>query len=352
MRAFCRALDIPLTVGSGDVAGEARSLGRGIEETARDMRYAFLKVTAQAVGAAKIATGHNADDNVETVLLHLVRGAGLRGLAGIPPQRGNIIRPILALERVEIERYLAELGQDFIEDATNNDTALRRNALRHQVLPVLRELNPSLAGTVLRQSELLRQDGRCLDELAAEAFDKIVGAIVPTKALNGLAPAISSRVVALAVRAAGGEADAAHIRQVLEIAAGDDPSAETMVRGGVIVRRVYGRLMFEPQAVFSEKPERFHTFHFKTTAICGKITVRPRQTGDMIRLAGRGVTKTVKKLMIEEKIPAKERELWPILADEAGVIAVWGIGIDERVAPEPEDETITMVVEETSCTKT
>jgi len=250
---------------------------------------------------------------------------------------------------------LAELGQDFIEDATNSDTAMRRNALRHQVMPVLRGLNPSLAGAVLRQSELLRLDSGCLDALAAEAFDGIVGRDVhqvPVGGLLELYPAIASRVVALAVRAAGGAADAVHVRQVLEIAAGDDPSAETTVRGGVTVRRVYDRLVFESRTGFPEKAERFHTFHFKTTAICGKITVRPRRTGDLIRLAGRGMTKTVKKLMIEEKIPVRERESWPILADEAGVIAVWGIGVDERVAPGPGDETITMVVEESSCTKT
>jgi len=349
VRQFCKVFDLPLTVGSGDVAGEARRSGRGLEETAREMRYAFLEATASEAGADKIATGHNADDNVETILLNLVRGAGLRGLSGIPSSRGAIVRPILALERREIEAYLAELGQDFVEDATNSDTAIRRNALRHQVLPILREQNANLAGTVLRQSELLRRDSRCLDEMAEEAFDRLwKGTSLLVAELAALDPAIASRVVALAVQAVGGEADAVHVRQVLDIAASQDPSAETTVRGGVTVRRAYDELIFGP---FCKKPETFHAFHFKSAAVCGRITVRPRQTGDKIRLAGRGGTKTVKKLMVEEKVPVRERETLPILADEAGVIAVCGIGIDERVAPGPGDETITVVVEGGTCTE-
>ncbi|MCL2569026.1 MAG: tRNA lysidine(34) synthetase TilS [Oscillospiraceae bacterium] len=377
--AFCNAFDIPLVVGTGDVAGEAARSGRGIEETAREMRYAFLEATAQALGANKIATGHHADDNVETVLLHLIRGAGIRGLAGIPPQRGQVVRPILALERAEVEAYLSELGQDFVTDATNADMTIRRNALRHQVLPLLRAENPNLAGTVLRQSELLRQDNWYLDEVATGAFER--GAHLSVAELTALDPAIASRVIAFAVRAVGGEANAAHVWQILSIAAGNDPSAETHVRGDVTVWREYDRLMFEPTrgavptfesvvlpaegmvllpevglfvgigADFVKNPETIRALHFKSAAICGRITVRPRQAGDQLRLPGRGGTKTVKKLLIEARIPARERESLPVFADDLGVIAVDRIGIDERVAPGPGDKILTIVVGDETCTK-
>jgi len=388
VRQFCRSFALPLTVGAGDVAEAARQTERGLEETARDMRYAFLEATAREIGATKIATGHHADDNAETVLLHLLRGAGLRGLAGIPPRRGPIVRPILVLERQEIEMYLAELGQSFVEDATNQDTTLRRNALRHQVLPVLRAQNPALAETILRQSEHLRQDNRYLDGLAQKTFGRLQqegngetrtsplpqgreDICLPVAALVALDPAIASRVINLAAQRVDGRADASHVRQVLRIAAGDDPSAETAVGGGIVVRRVYDRLIFgacgkAPSFAPVILPEmgtvlipgtgctvtvgadfsKTSAFRFKSIAICGRITVRPRQTGDMIRLVGRGGTKTVKKLMIEEKVPARERESWPIFVDEAGVIAVYRIGIDERVAPEPGDKTIRIVVED------
>ena len=97
---------VRLITGGGDVAGEAARLRQGLEETARQMRYAFLQAAAQEVGANLIATAHNASDNAETVLLHLGRGSGLRGLAGMPPKRGNLIRPLLTTSREEIENYL------------------------------------------------------------------------------------------------------------------------------------------------------------------------------------------------------------------------------------------------------
>ena len=133
---------VKLITGGGDVAGEAARLRQGLEETARQMRYAFLQTAAQEVGANLIATAHNASDNAETVLLHLGRGSGLRGLAGMPPKRGNLIRPLLTTSREEIENYLRYRGLPWREDATNRDDAYARNRLRHQVLPVLEDLVP------------------------------------------------------------------------------------------------------------------------------------------------------------------------------------------------------------------
>ena len=103
---WCRARDIPCAVERGDVYGEAARLGLGVEETGRRLRYDFLRRTARARGCGRIATAHNADDNLETLLLHLARGAGLHGLAGIPPRRGEIVRPLLTTSRAEIGAYL------------------------------------------------------------------------------------------------------------------------------------------------------------------------------------------------------------------------------------------------------
>jgi len=384
VQALCRALDVPLILGVGDVAEAATASGRGVEETARTMRYDFLEDAACKVHADKIATAHHADDQVETVLLHMLRGAGLRGLSGIPPCRGRVVRPLLTAERREIMGYLAELGQNFVEDATNRDTKYRRNALRHQVVPLLRAQNPNLSQTVLRQSELLRQDAAYLDRLAEAAFLRlwerddmgIVRYRLSVCGLLDLDPAISSRVVSLAVRASGGAADWVHVQRVLDIAAGSDPSAMGQMRGGVVVRRVYDRLVFESDLdeAFSFLPvvlpeegmvrvsetgmviavrignvkilQTKQKFCFQRSRICGKITVRPRQAGDVIRLAGRNGTKTVKKCMIEEKIPARERGGWPIFADESGVIAVYGVGVAERVRPVPGEEMLIITVEE------
>ena len=107
---WCAGQDIPCVIGAGDVAHEARARGLGVEETARQMRYEFLRGAADAMGCGRIATAHSADDNLETLLLHLVRGAGLHGLAGIPPRRGVVVRPLLTTSRAEIVAYLEANG--------------------------------------------------------------------------------------------------------------------------------------------------------------------------------------------------------------------------------------------------
>ena len=113
--------------------------------TARAARYAFLEKTAAQTGAAVIATAHNADDNLETVLLHLARGCGLNGLTGIRPRWGIVVRPMLKVPRSAVDAYVEALALPYVEDATNADTAYARNRLRHQVLPVLRSINPKVA---------------------------------------------------------------------------------------------------------------------------------------------------------------------------------------------------------------
>ena len=117
-RALCARLGVELTVGRVDVAAAAREQGRGVEETARRIRYARLQQAAQG---QKIATAHTADDNLETVLFHLVRGTGPKGLAGIPPVRGQVIRPLLDVGRAQIEAYLAAIGQEYVTDSSNTD---------------------------------------------------------------------------------------------------------------------------------------------------------------------------------------------------------------------------------------
>ena len=141
---WCEEHHIPYALGEGDVAAEAAKRNQGLEETARQLRYAFLTETAEALGCSRIATAHNADDNLETLLLHLTRGAGLHGLAGIPPRRGELVRPLLTTPRADIEAYLEAHHIPHVEDSTNTDTKYARNKLRSQVIPVLRELNPKL----------------------------------------------------------------------------------------------------------------------------------------------------------------------------------------------------------------
>ncbi|HIS67540.1 MAG TPA: tRNA lysidine(34) synthetase TilS, partial [Candidatus Scatomorpha merdipullorum] len=139
VRALCEELGVELKAGRGDVAAYARENKLGIEEAARKLRYEFLERAADELGCEMILTAHNADDNAETMLMALARGAGPRGLAGIPPVRGRVARPMLDVTRAEIERYLAENGFEYVEDSTNASTDYTRNRIRKLVMPVLRE---------------------------------------------------------------------------------------------------------------------------------------------------------------------------------------------------------------------
>ena len=135
VQSLCRTLDVPCHVGREDVPALARELGVGVEEAGRRARYEFLERTADEIGAARIATAHHAGDQAETVLLHLLRGAGTRGLRGIPPVRGRVVRPLLQTTRAEIEAYLEKNHLGHVEDETNADTTLRRNFLRLELMP-------------------------------------------------------------------------------------------------------------------------------------------------------------------------------------------------------------------------
>ena len=169
---WCEKRNIPLIIGQGDVAQEAKEQGKGVEETARAMRYGFLTQAAQDLGADKLATAHHADDNAETVLLHLVRGAGLDGLTGIPPVRGILIRPLLAIPQSDIAAYLEQEGIPHVEDSSNFDLTYARNRLRQEVVPVLQELNPAFISTLTANLDHLREDRDLLEGMAQRAIQE------------------------------------------------------------------------------------------------------------------------------------------------------------------------------------
>ena len=157
VRQLCEEKGVKLYVEHFDTEAYAKQQRISIEMAARELRYDFFEKLRQQLGADTIAVAHHRDDNVETLLLNLVRGSGLKGLCAMQPQNGFIVRPMLNIPRTEIEAFLKEAQQPFRTDSTNTDTAYKRNKIRHQLLPLLRELNPSidrtLAETITRLNE-------------------------------------------------------------------------------------------------------------------------------------------------------------------------------------------------------
>ena len=194
----CSRLGIPCTVGHGDVAAFAGEHRLGTEDAARTLRYRFLEETADLLGCDRIATAHNLNDNAETMLMNLCRGAGTRGLAGIPPVRDRLIRPLLQTSRIEIEEYLVQHHIPHMEDSSNESDSYTRNRIRHQLLPLLMQENPSMLKAIGRTSELLREDDACLCR-QAEAFLETweSNGAIPSKRLLELEPAVACRVIRL-----------------------------------------------------------------------------------------------------------------------------------------------------------
>ncbi len=362
VRELCNELGVQLFCASGDVSAYAKEHGVGTEEAARILRYDFFERTAAAIPGSRVATAHNAEDNAETVLMNLSRGAGAKGLCGIPPLRDIYIRPLLVMGRDEIMAYLDKNGLEHVEDSTNAENIYTRNRLRHDVIPVLKSINPGFVSSVLEASELLREDEGFLDELAAKAvpveLDEKGRVSISAALLSKAARPLAARAVRKAAGLLGCYPSAAHVKAVLAISESAAPSAKTQLPGGITAAREYGRLVFMANEAKGELPEKelywmqwtafpelgmsiyFGTrdeiiecdelFSFKKDEICGKIFVRPRRTGDRICLDRRQGTKSLKKLFIEKKIPADSRERIPVIADEKNILAVASLGQADR----------------------
>ena len=337
VKELCGRYDIPLHLGSGRILPGKK----GLEAAAREARYAFLRSLP-----GKIATAHTADDNAETVLLHLVRGTGLKGLGGIFPMNGNVIRPMLTVTRREVEAFLSEYALPHREDSTNATDLFLRNRIRRNVMPLLLQENPSLAENLSDMALGLREDEDYLFRMAGETLPGVA-------ALREMHPALRARALERFLKENGvSEPEKRHIALLEQLVFSDKPSARADLPGGITVARRYDTLEVLGEAqplservlegslelpelglrvVCAEADTIVNTLDTFTVVPAGKIVVRSRLPGDRIRLSGG--TKSLKKLFIDRKIPASERLRIPIIADEAGVLGVWSIGADQNRIP-------------------
>ncbi len=331
VRNFCDFHDIKLYLGAGNVTPGPK----GLEAAARDARYAFFKTLP-----GTIATAHTADDNAETMLMHLVRGSGLRGLGGVTPKSDRLIRPMLDVTRAQVEAFLNENYIRHVEDSSNGGDEFLRNRLRHHVMPLLKAENPSIATGLSAAAQRIRQDAALLDSLAAE--------IDPTdvNALREAPGPLRRRAIEGLLRENGfPEPSASHIAQAEAVVFSEKPSARAAF-GGVTLVRSYDRLrvqraqiVLEPRPLSREgiTPLPEIGLAVKTAIVdgpgewnvCpdGEMTVRSRRSGD--ELTTKGGTKSLKKRFIDRKIPQWERSAVPVIADRRGILAVQGFGIDE-----------------------
>lgn len=329
---FCEGYGIPLYKGEGNIVpGE-----KGLEAAAREARYAFLHSLP-----GKIATAHTADDNAETLLMHLIRGTGLKGLGGISPVLGNRIRPMLTVTRQEVLAFLESYHISYVEDSSNREDTFLRNRLRHNVMPLLKEENPRLAESLTEMALGLREDEALLET-------KLAGKHLSVSELKEMPSSQRARVLGAFLENCGvKEPQRAHIRLAEELVFSQNPSAKGNFPGGIVVQRKYDllektgqkaelegkvllcpgqveypelgiRIVAEPATEIVRKADRF------VLSPVDSILVRSRKAGDEITLSGG--TKTLKALFVDRKIPQGEREHIPVLASDGRVLGVWGIG--------------------------
>jgi tRNA(Ile)-lysidine synthase len=245
---FARRLGLPIVVEHSAVRDYAAAESLSIEDAARRLRYAFLERAAAGMGADRIAVGHTQDDQAETFLLKLMRGAGLRGLGGIYPQRGAVIRPLLDVAHDDLRDYLQSRAEAWIEDESNEDLANPRNRIRHRVLPELdRALEGSTRPAISRAAALIREDSQWLEALGEERFLTLAhetgdGLELDAGSLAETPAPILRRVLLRAMRTAGGDREIGleHVEAVAALLNGaqggvDVPGTRVELRGGKLV---------------------------------------------------------------------------------------------------------------------
>ena len=343
VRLVCEKAGIRLFTKRVDIPRISKECGVSLETAARDERYAFFYECTFQNKIDVVATAHNACDNTETVLFNLVRGTYVKGLAGIPYKRGNIIRPLRDCERSQICEYALRYGVSYVTDSTNLVDDCSRNILRLNVIPQLRRINPSLDNVVLNESKLFSGLNEILESSVPEAGadlsgspDHIIAASVIEKC-GFLNRELLERIVS-AVKNKKDSSFTLPERKILRTHGGSfdicDPAVcerkkieYTVLSEGknILAEGVSATLSFVEN--FNEIYKYTTTFAFIFDNIKSVISVRSRREGD--RITVRGTTKSVKKEFINKKIPRELRDLIPVILIDGKIAAVPYIGADD-----------------------
>ncbi|HBT47905.1 MAG TPA: tRNA lysidine(34) synthetase TilS [Peptococcaceae bacterium] len=361
-------LGLPATVEARDVRAYREERRLSLEEAAREVRYAFLREVAVRVGARKIAVGHQADDQAETVLLNLLRGSGLEGLKAMVPCREGVIRPLLFVGRAEIEAYCREKGLNPCCDRTNWDTVYRRNKVRHELLPLLaRRFNPAVVPTLARTAAILAEENELLEDLTRQALARAVRQKdasllrLDREVLLALAPALRRRALRAAAAEVGGAAEFEHVEALGEILR--KGAGAVTLPGGVRARVGGKEIIFlrrgaggEAVPPFSHPlrvpgltplPEIERAIRAEVVPpparplappeeawldwgkIRGPLTARSWRPGDRFRPLGMKGSKKLQDLFVDAGIPVTERRRLPVVVAGENIIWVAGVRIAE-----------------------
>jgi tRNA(Ile)-lysidine synthase len=361
-------LEIPLFFGSGSVPAEARRTKKGIEETARLLRYRFLEETARAWNAGSIALGHNRDDQVETILHHIIRGSGWRGLRGIPPRRGLFVRPLLACSRSELRAHVRDRHVPYALDRSNLDNRFLRNRIRNRLLPYLeRGYNPAAAAALLRLGENLAEGWETLEKPLFKLVPRAGSREEVALRLSKIAKLTDFQLyllVDLVLRERFGvlqDVERTHFDAAKRLIRSGRSGKAVHFPHGIVARLEHGNLVLSKSAgrraaageVIIAGPGRYPLPWWNLSAavegvnarrvdpkaneteacfagIVFPVRVRGKKPGDRLVPFGMKGRKKLSDLFIDRKVPLSRRGAIPVFEDARGVFWVPGVAAAER----------------------
>lgn len=375
---FCSSLskqyNVPFLSASIDVRSRAKNGKLNLQEAARQLRYATYDETAYRIGAQKIALGHTADDQAETILMHLFRGSGPTGLAGIPPVRKNIVRPLIEVERSEIEAFLTSAGIDFITDSSNRKKDYARNRVRLSLIPMLREFNPDITATLARTGEIMRDEERYFEIIVTKTLMKLISRKTESRIELFLAPfeimdkVVIRRVLRRVIDETRGLRSISfiHIEDMINLIRNGAPGDRIYLPGGIRIIKDYSTIILTSEApvtlnrytlaipgetilkeagilikaseTATRETDAYHHVPglwkflgvFDADTIHSPLTARPREPGDFFYPLGFGKRKKLQDFFVDQKVPRDERDRIPIIVSGDDIVWVVGYRADER----------------------
>lgn len=370
-KKLCENLNIPFVAKSIDVKTYTREQKMNMQEAARQLRYKIFDEVSYEINARKIALGHTADDQAETLLMRIFRGSGPTGLSGIPPVRKNIIRPLIEIERKEIARFLDDLKIDFITDSSNTKKDYLRNKIRLSLIPMLKELNPDITKTLSKTASIFRDEEKYFEILVTKTLMKLISRKTDSRVELFLIPfeimdkAIIRRVLRRVIDETGGLRGISfiHIEDIIDLIKNGRPGDRIYLPGGIRVIKEYSTLNLtsEPtvtlntynltvpgetvlkeagvliKASVTEAPfeasasgPQAYSALFDADKLLLPLIARPRKNGDFFFPLGFGKRKKLQDFFVDEKVPRDERGRIPLITSGEDIIWVLGYRGDER----------------------
>ena len=363
---LCEKLGVPILTERADAPVYAKERGLTLEQAARELRYGFLERARVRFSADVVAVAHHKGDQAETVLMHLLRGCGLSGLAGMRAQTGKIIRPMLDTTRKEILAYLAGRKQPFCEDETNAQNDAFRNRVRNELIPALEAVQPNVSEALCKTAALCAEDEAYLQQLSEQAESKILlGEGLKRKELSQLPPPLGARNLKRRIYALDEDVSEADVKRVLALATARTGTAIELSGGyhawtdaeALYIGSYPAQVVFETPfvregttqtplgAIRSERvtayrePASANEAYLDEDALPKDSVVRTRRTGDRFWPLGAPGTKKLKDVLIDKKVPREKRDL-PLLCAGNEVYFAAGLALSERAKVRPETKSI------------